>query len=211
MPPSGMDDHHRNAATDGAATEGLSWARADRLLMAVVIALALIYAAWQVRQQLFDGRRAATNLNAAAAGSAARASQQLSPSTAFDYARLIDDENFHVLLGLAYGNSGMLDQAIFHEREALRINGRSLAALNNLGYYLFLKGDFPGSASVLEQALSIDPRSDLARNNLQATYARAIETAATDEERKHWQSRRLALGAGNVAAPAALAPPAKPK
>ena len=127
-------------------------------------------------------------------------------ATAADYSRLIDDEHFHVQLGVAYGNSGMLDQAIFHQREALRVNPRSLSALTNLGYYLYLKGDFKESASTLERALALDPQSDLARNNLHMTYARAIETATSDDERRRWQDRRLALGATNTTGVATVGP-----
>src|SRR5262245_39961723 len=140
-----------------------SWSRADRVLMIVVVASGLLYAVWDARHELFGIARPTATLNAAAAGSAQPASMTL------DYARLIHDENFHVLLGTAYGNAGMFDQAIVHEREALRVNPASLSALNNLGYYLYMKGNYPESASTLERALTLDPHSDLARNNLHLT------------------------------------------
>ena len=175
-----------------------SWSRVDRLGTGVVIAIALSSAAWQARQELFGTGHAASG------GSSSR-SVSSAPSAA-DYTRLIDDEHFHVQLGVAYGNSGMLDQAIFHEREALRVNPGSLAALSNQGYYLYLKGDFKESASALERALTVDPHSDLARNNLHMTYARAIETAASEQERRLWQDRRLALGATNLTGVATVDP-----
>jgi tetratricopeptide (TPR) repeat protein len=204
-----MDDHPPPTEKDVAAPAGWSWGRADRLLMVIVFAIGLSSAAWQGRYELFGIGRAAS-LNGA--GSAAQPSQPAqSASTALDYARLIDDENFHVLFGVAYGNSGMFEQAIFQEREALRVNPANFSALNNLGYYLYMKGNYPESASTLERALTLDPRSDLVRNNLHLTYARAIETAATDDERRRWQARRLALGAGNIpASPVAPGTPGKP-
>ncbi len=84
---------------------------------------------------------------------------------------------------MAYGKAGRIDEAMVHQREAIRINPRSLFALNNLGYYLFLKGSYEESAAVLEEALRIDPQSELARNNLRQTYARALAAAQTDKER----------------------------
>jgi tetratricopeptide (TPR) repeat protein len=114
-------------------------------------------------------------------------------STALDYGALIDDENFQVLLGMAYGKAGRIDEAMVHQREAIRINPRSLFALNNLGYYLFLKGNYAESATVLEQALQIDSQSELARNNLRQTYASALAAAQTHKERASWQDRERAL------------------
>jgi len=157
-----------------------SWSGLDKLLTAVVLAVALCVGAWQARYELFVPNAARTSRQPAA------------PPPAADYARLIDDENFHVQLGVAYASSGMLDQAVFEQQQALRINPASLPALTSLGYVLYLKGHFQESASALERALSVDPHSDLARSNLLMTCARAIETATSDDERRRWQNRRLA-------------------
>ena len=125
-----MDDHARPTEENAVSQPRWSWSRVDRLVTGVVIAIALSSAAWQARHELFGTGRAAAGASPAVSFAADRS----------DYSRLIDDEHFHVQLGVAYGNSGMLDQAIFHQREALRVNPSSLSALTNLGYYLYLKG-----------------------------------------------------------------------
>lgn len=158
--------------------------RLARVLAGALLAIVLGFVAWSVRAAFREWET--TQPSAAGAPAAVL-------STALDYGALIDDENFQVLLGMAYGKAGRIDEAMVHQREAIRINPRSLFALNNLGYYLFLKGNYPESAAVLEQALRIDPQSELARNNLRQTYASALAAAQTHEERASWQDRKQTL------------------
>src|SRR5207237_6559292 len=116
----------------------------------------------------------------------------------FNHKVLIQDENFHVYQGMAYADAGLLDQAIFEEMEAYRINPRSFAALNNVGFYLFKAGRFADSAGALEQALKLQPASELARNNLRNTYEKAIEAANTPAEKESLRQRKEKLEAGSL-------------
>ncbi len=111
---------------------------------------------------------------------------------------LIQDENFHVYQGMAYADAGLLDQAVFEEMEAYRINPRSFPALNNVGFYLYKAGRYADSAAALEQALKLQPTSELARNNLRNTYAMAIERANTPAEKENLQQRKEKLEAGTL-------------
>jgi tetratricopeptide (TPR) repeat protein len=111
---------------------------------------------------------------------------------------LIQDESFHISQGMAYADAGLLDQAIFEEMEAYRINPRSFPALNNVGFYLFKAGRYADSVAALEQALKLQPTSELARNNLRNTYDRAIETANTPAIKENLQQRKEKLEAGTL-------------
>jgi len=171
--------------------------RLGRVLAGALLAIVLAFVAWSVR--------ALREPQVTPPSTAVPPAPVL--STALDYGALIDDENFQVLLGMAYGKAGRIDEAMVHQREAIRINPRSLFALNNLGYYLFLKGDYAESATVLEQALQIDSQSELARNNLRQTYASALAAAQTHKERASWQDRERALDLrGSSAAGRATSP-----
>jgi len=110
---------------------------------------------------------------------------------------LIQDENFHIYQGMAYADAGLLDQAIFEEMEAYRINSRSFPALNNVGFYLFKAGRYLESAGALEQALKLQPASELVRNNLRNTYERAIQIA-TGPQKEDLVQRKEKLEAGNL-------------
>lgn len=158
--------------------------RLGRVLAGALLAIVLGFVSWSVRGAFSEPDTAQPSTPVAPSPV---------PSTSLDYGVLIDDENFQVLLGMAYGKAGRIDEAMAHQREAIRINPRSLFAMNNLGYYLFLKGSYPESAAVLEDALRIDPQSELARNNLRQTYARALAAAQTDKERVSWQDRKQTL------------------
>jgi tetratricopeptide (TPR) repeat protein len=99
---------------------------------------------------------------------------------------------------MAYADAGLLDQAIFEEMEAYRINPRSFPALNNVGFYLFKAGRYLDSAGALEQALKLQPTSELVRNNLRNTYEKAIEIANTEAQKENLLQRKEKLDAGNL-------------
>src|SRR5437879_11437142 len=138
--------------------------RVDILIACAVVTILILYFVW--RSGVFSS------------------SQKASAAVPADlnHKAMIQDENFHVYQGMAYADAGLLDQAIFEEMEAYRINPRSFPALNNVGFYLFKAGRYADSAGALEQALKLQPNSELARNNLRNTYERAVETANTPVE-----------------------------
>ena len=177
-----MSDTHPSPSSP--AESSFNGSPLGRVLAGALLAIVLGFVAWSVRAALREAETAEP---------AAPVAPAPVVSTALDYGALIDDENFQVLLGMAYGKAGRIDEAMVHQREAIRINPRSLFALNNLGYYLFLKGSYEESAAALEEALRIDPQSELARNNLRETYARAVAAAPTDTERVGWQDRTRRL------------------
>jgi len=156
--------------------------RADIVLACVVIAVVLFYFVWR------------------SGGFSSGANSAPPAQSAIDHKALIQDESFHILQGMAYGDAGMLEQAIFEEKEAYRINPRSMPALNNLGFYLFKAGLYAESAAVLEEALKLEPASQLVQNNLRNTYQKAIETG-NDAQKETFRQRKERLEAGTLLAP----------
>src|SRR5437016_632625 len=154
--------------------------RVDILIACAVVTILILYFVWR------SGGFSSSQKPAAAV------------PAELNHKALIQDENFHVYQGMAYADAGLLDQAIFEEMEAYRINPRSFAALNNVGFYLFKAGRFADSAGALEQALKLQPASELARNNLRNTYERAIEAVNTPAEKENLRQRKEKLEAGNL-------------
>ena len=176
-----------SVADDHATTEPPSGspARLDRRLAAGVVIVIVAYLGWRAWQPA----------QPPGAGNAAQSSNRSAGPGAPDYKALINDEGFHILLGMAYADGGLLDQALFEQREALRVNARSVPALNNVGFYSLQKGDYPAAIAALEEALRIDPAFALARNNLKGVYAKAIETAPNEQARNRYREQLRALDA----------------
>jgi Flp pilus assembly protein TadD len=75
-----------------------------------------------------------------------------------------DYADLHNLLGIAYGNEGMVDDAIEEFETALKINPYFLKARLNLSLSLFEKGSYEDANLHLEKVLEIKPDDELAVN-----------------------------------------------
>jgi len=154
--------------------------RVDVLMACAVLVILVLYFVWK-------------------SGIFSSSQKPVMPGPELNHKALIQDENFHVFQGMAYADAGLLDQAIFEEMEAYRVNPRSFPALNNMGFYMFKAGRYAESAGALEQALKLQPASDLVRNNLRNTYEKAIETANTAEQKENLRQRKEKLETGTLA------------
>jgi len=74
--------------------------------------------------------------------------------------------DLHHLLGLAYGNAGMLDDAILEFRRALELNPRLTKARINLGVSLLEGGQYAEAAAELRAAEEAEPCNPLVLNAL---------------------------------------------
>jgi Flp pilus assembly protein TadD len=72
----------------------------------------------------------------------------------------------YVDLGIAYGNSGDLDQALVSLKRAVDLNPRQLVAYNELGIVYRRKGEFGAARESYERALGVFPGFHYARLNL---------------------------------------------
>ena len=77
----------------------------------------------------------------------------------FEHAIKVTENNFkaHNNLATALGQTD-LDRAIFHYKEAVRINPRYVTALGNLGLAFFNKGNYDEAISYFTKALKINPK-----------------------------------------------------
>ena len=87
--------------------------------------------------------------------------------TLFENAIKVTENNYkaHNNLATALGPID-LDGAIFHYKEALRINPKYVVALTNLGIALCDKGNYDEAISYFTEVLKIDPQKTLAHMNL---------------------------------------------
>ncbi|WP_083331070.1 tetratricopeptide repeat protein [Halofilum ochraceum] len=83
---------------------------------------------------------------------------------------------------LAHNGMGVLcdlrgdhHQAANHYRDALRFNPDSALVMNNLGYSLYMAGDWAGAEKMLRAALEREENYDLAWRNLALVWARSGE------------------------------------
>jgi len=172
-----------------AAPQGIAKEKhVDILIACTVVAVLILYFIWK-SGAFSSARNVAPAENKAAAQSPAQ-----SP---LDHKALIQDENFHILQGMAYADAGLLDQAIFEEKEASRVNPRSFPAWNNIGFFLFKAGRYADSARALEQALRLQPTLELVQNNLRNSYDKALETA-TPAQKESLRQRKEKLDAGTL-------------
>lgn len=75
-------------------------------------------------------------------------------------------------LGLAYGEKGMLEEAIASHEKSVSINPRDAGANNNLGMAYAKKGRLDEAVSAYKRALAIKPRYADAYYNLGLAYAK---------------------------------------
>ena len=77
------------------------------------------------------------------------------------------DPNFpdlHNLLGIAYANMGLIDDALLEFETALKIHPEYLKALLNMALTLYEKSSHDEAMIYLERVLKIDPENELAQN-----------------------------------------------
>lgn len=77
-----------------------------------------------------------------------------------------DYPDLHNYLGIAYGNSGMIDDSIEEFEIALKINPYYLKARLNLALALYEKGHFAEAHTHLARVLEVQPDNQLANNLL---------------------------------------------
>ena len=77
-----------------------------------------------------------------------------------------DYPDLHNYLGIAYGNSGMVDDSIEEFEIALKINPYYLKARLNLGLALYDQGRYAEAHNQIERVLSVQPDHQLAQNLL---------------------------------------------
>jgi tetratricopeptide (TPR) repeat protein len=77
-----------------------------------------------------------------------------------------DYPDLHNYLGIAYGNSGMVDDSIVEFETALKINPYYLKARLNIALALYDQGRFVESQNHIEKVLDVQPDNQLAHNLL---------------------------------------------
>lgn len=77
-----------------------------------------------------------------------------------------DYPDLHNYLGIAYGNSGMADDAVEEFEIALKINPYYLKARLNLALALYDQGRYAEAQNHIERVLAVQPDNQLARNLL---------------------------------------------
>jgi len=77
-----------------------------------------------------------------------------------------DYPDIHNYLGIAYGNSGMVDDSIEEFETALKINPYYMKARLNLALALYDQGRFVEAESHIERVLDVQPSNQLAKNLL---------------------------------------------
>lgn len=77
-----------------------------------------------------------------------------------------DYPDLHNYLGIAYGNSGMVDDSVEEFETALKINPFYLKARLNLALALYDQGRFLEAQNHIERVLTVQPENQLAKNLL---------------------------------------------
>jgi Tfp pilus assembly protein PilF len=78
----------------------------------------------------------------------------------------------HNLLGVAYQGKGMPDMAQRAFETALNLDKNNAQTLNNLGYLLYLNGDYKGALDRLKKAARLTPDDKRILNNLGLAQSR---------------------------------------
>jgi len=114
--------------------------------------------------------------------------------TLFKHMLEVTERNYrgHNGLGFALANQGLLDQAVMHFREAIRIRSDYDRAYNNLGVALLKTGDARGAAYQIRQALQYNSANAKAHNNLGVAL---MELGKTEQAISHIK-RAIALNPG---------------
>jgi tetratricopeptide (TPR) repeat protein len=71
----------------------------------------------------------------------------------------------------------LLDDAIFHYKEAVRLDPNFIDAQNNLGFAYLLKREYSAAILIFQTLLKNDPLHQTARNNLK----KALEKSKNNE------------------------------
>lgn len=82
----------------------------------------------------------------------------------------------HFILGLIHDRKSETPAAIYHYREAVRINPSYIVALNNLGRDLAIAGDFERARDCFTRVLQLNPGDQNTGNNL--AFIREKQAAA---------------------------------
>ena len=78
----------------------------------------------------------------------------------------------HSLLAVAYDRKGLRDRAEDSYRRAIGVNDRDPEALNNLGYSLYLNGNYRAAVDKLKRAAKLAPSDTRILNNLALAQTR---------------------------------------
>jgi Flp pilus assembly protein TadD len=78
----------------------------------------------------------------------------------------------HSLLAVAYDRKGLRDRAEDSYRRAIDVNDRDPQALNNLGYSLYLSGNYRAAVDKLKKAAKLAPSDSRILNNLALAQVR---------------------------------------
>src|ERR1044072_4436164 len=78
----------------------------------------------------------------------------------------------HSLLAVAYDRKGLHDRADDSYRRSIAVNDRDPQALNNLGYSLYLNGNYRAAADKLKRAARLAPADTRILNNLALAQVR---------------------------------------
>jgi Flp pilus assembly protein TadD len=78
----------------------------------------------------------------------------------------------HSLLAVAYDRKGLHDRAEDSYRHAINVNDNDPQALNNLGYSLYLSGNYRAAADKLKRAARLAPADSRILNNLALAQVR---------------------------------------
>ena len=81
--------------------------------------------------------------------------------------------NAHNSLAIELAKKKLLDDSIFHFKEAVRLNPKFIDAQNNLGFAYLLKGKYSEAIRIFQTILKNNPLHQTAKNNLN----KAIEKA----------------------------------
>ena len=77
-----------------------------------------------------------------------------------------DYPDLHNFLGIAYGNSGMVDDAVHEFEIALKINPHYLKARLNLALLYYENSRFGEAQAQIDEVLAVQPNNQLASNLL---------------------------------------------
>lgn len=78
--------------------------------------------------------------------------------------------DYHLYLGIAYGENGMLDKSLEAFKAALEINPDNAAAYDNLGTTYYKKSMLDEAIAAYKKAISLDPGNGSAHINLGIIY-----------------------------------------
>jgi Flp pilus assembly protein TadD len=87
-------------------------------------------------------------------------------------------------LSCCAGHEGAHDEAVAAAERALQLGPDNQEFVNNLGWSLFEAGRLDAAVKMLEQAVSMDPTDELARENLRGSKASSVKKPARSRKRQ---------------------------